>query len=133
MEIPLIRGRNFSSSSPSDSGCIILNEAAAIAFGWSDPVGKKLSITAAAGSDSARPPVLSVIGVIADYHYYSLRTRIEPAVFLMEPERYSGMVIRLSQGLEKNQRDSVMKYVEHTWNEFFPQNQIGRASCRERV
>lgn len=120
MQVPIVEGRNFDPALATDSAAVIINQVAASALGWDSPVGKKLEITAAASSDSADAPVLTVIGVVADYHYYSLRTRIEPALFIKMPARFSGVVIQPAQ-IIAGRNDSLMAAAGRIWQELFPQ------------
>lgn len=69
-EIPLLKGRNFSPETASEGeNEFIINETAARALGLSDPVGKRLSYGIMRGT---------VVGVVKDFHFLSLRERIEP-------------------------------------------------------
>lgn len=78
-EIPIIEGRNFDDQQASaETKKVIINETAAKAFGWQDPIGKQIK---SKGSDE----VVEVIGVMADFHYNSLQQPIEPLL-----HRYSG-------------------------------------------
>ncbi|WP_077923248.1 ABC transporter permease [Spirosoma sp. 209] len=72
-KIPLLEGRNFSDKTPADSvnHAVILNESAMKAFGWTTAVGKKLR-------QLNNNEVFTVVGVTKDYHYRSLKERVEP-------------------------------------------------------
>jgi putative ABC transport system permease protein len=119
MQVPILEGRNFNPAFATDSATVMINQAAARALGWESPIGKKLEITASASSDSADAPVLTVIGVIADYHYYSLRTRIEPAIFINMPARFTGIVIQPAEGINSH-KDSLMAVSGRIWHDLFP-------------
>jgi putative ABC transport system permease protein len=69
-EIGLAAGRNFQ---PGDKGVIILNEAAIRDIGWKEPVGKKLR----SGDID-----YEVIGIVEDFHFVSLHSRIGPMALL---------------------------------------------------
>jgi putative ABC transport system permease protein len=71
-EIGMAAGRNFR---PRDKDVIILNEAALQDIGWKEPLGKKLSF---GGRD------FEVIGVVDDFHFASLHSKIEPMALLYE-------------------------------------------------
>ncbi|HLT46510.1 MAG TPA: ABC transporter permease [Rubricoccaceae bacterium] len=65
----LVAGRNFSGDLASDSSAVILNEAAVRALGLpGDPLGQEVN-------EGQR-----VIGVVADFHFQSLREAVEPVV-----------------------------------------------------
>lgn len=77
MDLKLISGRFFSNEYPADSiSSVILNETAVRQFGWSpeEAIGKRLI---RAQFDST---FKSVVGVVQDYHYTSLKQKIEPLI-----------------------------------------------------
>jgi len=80
MRISLIAGRGFSRSFPSDLGksCLI-NESAAQAFGWNNPIGKRI-----------KNNKLIVIGVLKNYVYKDLHNGIEPAILVLSPVKVVG-------------------------------------------
>lgn len=80
MGISLISGRDFSRDFPGDVGksCLI-NETAAHAFGWANPIGKRLNNNR-----------LTVVGVLKNYIYKDLHNGIEPAILVLAPEEISG-------------------------------------------
>ena len=77
MDLKLMAGRFFSSEFPSDSiSSVILNETAVKQFGWTpgEAIGKQLM---RAQFDST---FKSVVGVVQDYHFTSLKQKIEPLI-----------------------------------------------------
>ncbi len=81
-KIPVIAGRNFSPDYPSDSThSVIVNENFVKEAGWklNKVVGKTISFM-----DEAKTAV-TIIGVIKDYHFASLKEKITPEVFTMNP------------------------------------------------
>ncbi|MGL6268780.1 MAG: ABC transporter permease, partial [Chitinophagaceae bacterium] len=75
--IEMARGRNFDATMPTDSNGIILNEAAAKAFGWEkDAIGKNLKRNYKVGDGFT----YHVIGVVKDFHFKSLHETISPLV-----------------------------------------------------
>ena len=80
-KIPIIAGRNFSPDYPSDSThSIIVNESFIKEAGWklNNVVGKTVSYM-----DDAKNTV-TIIGVIKDYHFASLKEKITPELFSMD-------------------------------------------------
>lgn len=78
MKMEMIAGRNFSDENPSDARrSIIINEAFARTFGWNDAIGKKIP-----GKNFEDH---EVIGVVKDFNYQSLYTKVEPLVMAMNP------------------------------------------------
>lgn len=81
-EIGLAAGRNFR---PGDKDVIILNEAALRDIGWKEPVGKKLRF----GDKD-----YEVVGIVEDFHFVSLHSKIRPMALLFETGRRLAVRIR---------------------------------------
>jgi putative ABC transport system permease protein len=112
MGMELKAGRFFHRETGTDLySAIIINESAAQAFGWGEPVGKQVRV-----STEETEPVRTVVGVVADYHYYSLRNKIEPAAWYMQPEDFGTIVARV----QSNEPEEVSRMLEQTWNEVLP-------------
>jgi len=74
----LVTGRNFSDANTSDQRrAIIINEAFAKEYGWTDPIGKRIP---GKGFDEHE-----VIGMIKDFNYASLYSKVQPLVMAMDP------------------------------------------------
>lgn len=110
MEIPVVMGRNFSREFSTDQNeTVILNQAALDYLGWDDPIGKRFN-------PSLDTNYRKVIGVISDYHYYSLRSKIEPAAYYLLPEYSSTLAVKIS---DRNITETIND-IENKWNEIFP-------------
>ena len=83
-EIELAAGRNFR---PGDKNAIILNETAVRNFGWKDLADKTLAF----GKEDYR-----VVGVIKDFHFASLHSRIAPMALVFETG--SKLAVRVRPG-----------------------------------
>jgi putative ABC transport system permease protein len=78
LQIPLVKGRNFSKDYPADGeNSIIVNESFVKEAGWTDPVGKTVF------NVNGNEKNLTVIGVVKDYHFLSLKEKIQPQLFRM--------------------------------------------------
>jgi putative ABC transport system permease protein len=77
-KMQLAAGENFTGAK-SDSAHIILNETAAKEAGIKDPVGKRFTLWQSNAT---------IIGVVKDFNYASLKQRIEPTVFFFEPANW---------------------------------------------
>ncbi len=97
MEIKLLNGRNFSDEIPSDqTGSVIVNETLVKEMGWTNPIGKEM-----VKSSSYEKRVSSkVIGVIKDFHTYSLQHKVEPLVLVMPPntDQQDNLYVKLTKG-----------------------------------
>ena len=86
----LSTGRNFSKSFGTDSSAVILNETAALAFGWgSNAIGHSI----AHQEDNGIRKVYRVIGVVKDFHFRSFHELITPLVMELGGDA-SNMIIR---------------------------------------
>ena len=110
MEIPFVHGRNFSRDYRTDpTEAVILNEAAVRALGWSDPIGKQFRM------GFVREEPFTVIGVIRDYNYFSLQSVIEPALYVILPERFNTLVVKINPQAE----EEAMAHLETSWGSAF--------------
>jgi len=75
MKMKIVQGNNFTGS-PADSAHFILNETAVRQAGIKDPIGKSFTLWQNKGT---------IIGVVKDFNYSSLKTAIEPAIFYYDP------------------------------------------------
>ncbi|RYF57130.1 MAG: FtsX-like permease family protein, partial [Cytophagaceae bacterium] len=80
LEIGLVSGRNFSNAFTSDSSnAVLINQTLARALG-SKPVGKRVRYFIDQANHTAEA---RVVGVVRDFHTYSLQHKIEPLVLQM--------------------------------------------------
>jgi putative ABC transport system permease protein len=78
LKMELTQGRNFSMNNPADKkNTIIINESLAKEYGWTDAVGKKLP--------GKRFLDHEIIGVVKDFNFSSLYTKIQPLVLVQDP------------------------------------------------
>lgn len=78
LKMEMVSGRNFSQDNPSDTRrAIIINEAFANEYGWNDPIGKRIP-----GKNFQDH---EVVGVMKDFNYASLYSKVEPLVMAMDP------------------------------------------------
>lgn len=125
MEIPVVLGRNFDKTFKTDElEAVILNQAAVEALDWEDPIGKQFKPF---GADTL--PKRTVIGVISDYHYYSIHSRIEPAAFYLRPDGYNMVCIRHN----RSDIETFKTDLETKWQELFPGNPLQLVTAEERL
>lgn len=107
-------GRDFSRDFPSDSSAIILNEAAVKAFGFGkDAIGKRITTFANTADNSVDKNAtisFTVIGVVEDFHFESLRQSITP--LYLHLGNNSGMI---SFRFEAKNTQAVIQDIEKTW------------------
>ncbi|MGE5860351.1 MAG: ABC transporter permease [Ignavibacteria bacterium] len=109
MGMEMVEGRNFSKAFPSDSNeAVIINEAAVKALEWKNPAGKKFN------SNSENP--LTVIGVVKDFHFASMRHRIEPLIIVNQPQPNNTMTVRIKGG----KVSETISMIENAWGRTNP-------------
>ncbi|MGD8779728.1 MAG: ABC transporter permease [Ignavibacteria bacterium] len=110
MGMEIVKGRDFNKEFIADSKTAIINETLAKQFGWTDPIGKKIS------KYEGSKPVMGtyrIIGVVKDFHFESLKNEIGPLVFFIENR--TGAVSFRFKG---NNVASVLDLVRNKWDEF---------------
>jgi putative ABC transport system permease protein len=108
-------GRGFSKDFPSDSSAVIINEAAVKMFGYQgDAVGKKIS-TFDSFQDGTKIVSSTIVGVVEDFHYESMRQTIGPVAMFLAPSRG-----RVSFRFEAKNAQEVIQAIEGNWKKFGP-------------
>lgn len=109
--MPLLQGRDFSRSFAEDTvSSVIVTQSMASQFGVKDPVG--LSFL----PDSAKPPLV-IIGVIPDFHMYSLHEKTEPLMIDMSS---AGRIDYVFIKTQSKQPMQVMETVKSIYKELEP-------------
>src|SRR5690606_16046406 len=88
--VQMLAGRDFSAAHPTDTNAVILNQSAALAFGWTpeEALGKQIEVN---GSQTG-----PVIGVTEDFHFKSLHDRIQPLVTVVPRTRMEYFLLRIN-------------------------------------
>jgi putative ABC transport system permease protein len=104
--IKLAQGRFFDPKLVTDTAnSIVINEALAHYLGWKEPVGKKLEIYEARKG--------SVIGVMKDFNFASLREKIQPlAIILNDNPLY------VSVKLKAGATQTTLSAIQKQWKQF---------------
>ncbi|HSP88214.1 MAG TPA: FtsX-like permease family protein, partial [Ignavibacteriaceae bacterium] len=111
MKMEMASGRNFSKEFPSDPDkSVILNEAAVRSLNWKDPIGKKMSF----GPNDTNP--LTVIGVVKDFHFASMRHQIEPLMIVNQAAANNTISLRIKPG----DINGTISLIENTWEKINP-------------
>ena len=116
MGMEIVDGRNFSVDFPADSTqSILVNEALVREFGIENPVGKRLTNWLSFIYDESP----TIVGVVRDYNFRSLREDVVPAVLNMHPNYYNFMGAMLIK-VENGAISQAVELVENTWKETLP-------------
>ncbi|MBE9462273.1 ABC transporter permease [Dyadobacter subterraneus] len=103
-KMQLMDGAGFTGS-VSDSSHFILNETAVKAARIKDPIGKKFRLWNKTGT---------IIGVVKDFHYGSMKQIIEPAIFFYEPNQMNRIFIKTTG----RDADKVIASAGRLWKQY---------------
>lgn len=120
MEINMQAGRNFSNDIKSDKyGAALINETLQKKLGWTNPIGKRMKFRI---DDKGTLGERTVIGVVKDFHTYSLQHKVEPLVMVMPPAPSMGdnMYIRIAKG----KVNEGLAYMNKTYRSFDKTNPV---------
>lgn len=101
----LKEGRSFSREFPTDKKAIIINEAAAAAIKYENPIGEKFY----------DGKMRDIIGVVKDFHFQSLQEEIQPVFFTLN-NNGSNFLVKIQAGLEKE----TLQKIEELHSDFNP-------------
>lgn len=113
-------GRAFSSDFPSDSLAVILNESAIHQFNLGpDPIGKRITsfdgVRPGGSPDPSQVKSWTVIGVVEDFHFSTMREKISALGFFLAPT--DGFVsFRFNAGSTAE----IIQAIRKTWEEMAP-------------
>lgn len=115
----IIVGRNFSEKFSTDSSAIILNEAALKKFGFKNPIGQVISTIKGAPGENSMQNIINytVIGVVKDFHFESLRDNISPLCFMM-PRSTGNLSFRINTG--ETSINETISALKEQWGKFAP-------------
>ena len=112
--IELAQGRFFSKEFPGDNKSIVINEMLAREVGWAEPLGKIVRMTDIIDEKLVEVPH-TVIGVIKDFHFESLRSEIRGFLIMLSPNRG-----RLSVKVRPENVSGTIRSIEKVWSEMSP-------------
>ena len=106
--IKIKEGAWFAPNSKADINNVVLNETAVKKLNLRQPVvGQRFQFRGKEGV---------VIGVVKDFHYKSLREKIQPLVMYNEPEFNMGVYVKI----QPHQEAKAIGAIQKIWNEQFP-------------
>lgn len=117
MGMELVQGRNFSLDFPADSMAVILNESAVRHFGFKEPIGARIEtfVFEEGAFKEKKHTTVTVIGVVRDFHFESLKETITPLCLRLGESNWS-IPVRFQAG----NTDQVIAHLEQTWKTFNP-------------
>jgi putative ABC transport system permease protein len=110
-------GRNFSKDMPGDSSNVVLNEKAAKGFfGQEDPLGKSIYVQTDMNAEGKlNQKRLTVIGVVKDFHFESLRQNIAGLCLILKANTGN-----LSVKLSSADLPAALQSIEQEWKKMAP-------------
>ncbi len=112
MGMEMLAGRNFSFQFE-DSLSMIVNEELTRLLKWDEAVGKKISLNT--GPNPTDVQAFTVIGVVKDFHFATLRHKLEPMFILFSRNNGSVAIKAKAKGMKE-----TITSVEATWNKVIP-------------
>ena len=112
LNIEVASGRFFDQGFGTDTGAIMLNEAAIKAMGLADPVGKIVKLW---GEEK------QIIGIAKDFHFQSLHEKVKPMLFRLAPERTWYMMAKVEAGKEQETLARLQEFYQR-FNPGYPFN-----------
>lgn len=114
-QIDLKEGRFFSKEFPADIDAVVVNEAAVASFPTEeDVIGKELvSLDARDIGHSYK-----IVGVVRDFNYESLRTKVRPLVLHLKMENHPANILTLR--IAANDMKNTVAYIADKWKELAP-------------
>lgn len=110
-KMQLAAGANFTGT-PADSTHFILNETAVRQAGIKDPIGKPFKLWETTGT---------ITGVVKDFHYASMKNKIEPAIFYTQKGKNAIIYIKTT-GKEAPKAIAAAEKVWKQYNTEMPYN-----------
>ena len=108
LDIPLVEGNMFEQGMEKDTvRKYIINESAAAYLNLENPVGTSIDASIYEKFNGV------IIGVVKDFHFYSLRTEVEPLIFSYFPKKSRYILVEI----DPEQRASVQAHISGVWNE----------------
>jgi putative ABC transport system permease protein len=116
-DLKMAEGRFFDRNRSNDTNTVVINQAAAKAFGITDPLGRDL-IT----YFREEPTLIKIIGVVEDYHFESPQQEIRPmAMFLLgdgtarfRPNWGKFVTVKY----DPTRLDATLAHIETTWKQY---------------
>lgn len=112
MNMKMVAGRSFSLEY-NDSLSMIINEEMTHLLKWDDAIGRTISLQS--GPNPTDLTAYTVIGVVKDFHFATIRHRLEP-MFMVYGENNPAMSIKIKAESMKE----TIAFIEETWKKVNP-------------
>lgn len=108
--LTLAAGRGFRRDAAADvEQAFLVNEAAVQAFGWEDAISREV-----VWADDEEEIRGTIIGVLEDFHFASLRQAVPPLIVQVRPSEFNYLLVRI----EADAAASTLAALENVWEGF---------------
>ena len=112
MGMEVLDGRMFDREIQTDAQqSVLINEAMAKELSWENPVNKHLNF----GQNQ-----FTIVGVVKDFHFASMRFKIEPLAMFFDPNGGGNLAIKFNTA----DVSDAMSFVQEAWDGTFPNSPI---------
>lgn len=105
----MVQGRDFDEAFATDTTAYLMNETAARALGWENPLDEALSVP-----NIGRDPG-PVIGVVQDFHFRSMHEEIAPLLFYIQPTNW---LTQFNLRIHTENTEETLAAIENAWMQF---------------
>lgn len=120
MGMRLMGGRYLTDSIPLDlTNNVLVNEATARMLNWKDPLTESVYLPGDEGTPETK---FNVVGVLADFHFASLHSAIEPLVIFKNDPRFIAGYMTVE--IQKGNTDNVINKIRDKWKSIFPNKEF---------
>lgn len=114
LDMKLVSGRNFDKNRKTDLyESVLVNETLVKKLGWKSPIGKRVEFNA--GQNNEIRGHSQVVGVVKDFHIYSLQHKIEPLVMQMPLDfQQDNLYIKI----RPEHTQAALAYIEKVYQKF---------------
>ena len=109
----MAKGRNFSKQMLTDSGAVIINEAAAKLLGFPDPVNQKVYTLEDINANKTK--AFTIVGVVKNFNFSSLREQVTPLALFMQEQNG-----RIAFRINTKNIPALISQVENKWKTMAP-------------
>jgi len=110
LNLEMAKGRFFSKDFKTDSSAIVINEATAELLGFDDPIGHTIN------NWNTNQNHFQIIGVVKNFHYESMHTKIRPQGILLYDGIYGSRPDLVSCKISTNNITETLDFVQNAWN-----------------
>ncbi|MTI31750.1 ABC transporter permease [Xanthovirga aplysinae] len=118
LKMKMKEGRYFSPDFPSDSSSVVVNESAIRMLGYKEPIGQTISVW---------DDEYTIIGVIKDFNYSSMRNRIKPTALFREDNNNL-----LTLRIDGKRTKEAITLVQQQWKKMAPGQPFSYSFMDER-